>query len=259
MADDVLKLASLAGGGLLVGHLLAQRKRHRDAEQGHIALAAHGLSRVAAARKRPAERPALESREPSRQYDEVFAECGHELPVAYLRALAYRESGLRPQQRTGSAIGILQVTPVVLRDFNRRESQRYTERDLLDPAYNVTIATSAIRTIVKSYQRNHAETPNMREDWSNLDFVGLLTLGWNAGWSEAAGVGRVVRYLNEHQIYETVTIDSVTKMAKHAEATRHLSDVKKVAWCKSVVQLYASERERDEAEAAPVSSPAEAA
>ncbi len=251
MADDALKLASLAGGGLLVGHLLARKKKQRDKR---IVVVTSQLARVAAERK-----PEPVSREPSRKYDDVFAEFGHELPVAYLRALGQRESGMRPQLRTGSAVGILQVTPVVLRDFNRRENQRYTERDLLDPVYNVTIAASALRTIIDSYARNHAETPNMREDWTNLEFVGLLTLGWNAGWSETAGVGRVVTFLNQMKVYETVTIDSVSKIAKQAEATHHLSDVKKVAWCKSVVKLYASERDRDEAEAPPVSSPAEAA
>lgn len=65
--------------------------------------------------------------------------------------------------------------------------------------------------------------------------------GWNAGWSEAGGVGRVARYL-EAQGTTDITIDLVCEYARAAGASRHLSRRDKVRWCKSVVALYEKER-----------------
>lgn len=289
MADDTLKLATIAGGGMLVGHLLAERKRRREAlaqvddTVGRLA-AAHAQARPSARPARPARRPrrheaapaapapapavpaasapvppsapARPARALSRAFDAVFAAHGQGLPVPYLRALAYRESGLEPAAHTGRARGLLQVVPVVLRDFNARADTHFTERDLTDPVINVTIAATTLRAIIDGYQRHHADVPNLREDWSNPAFAELLTLGWVAGFSERAGVGKVVRYLNSLQVYETITANRVHKMAKHADASPHLADPRKLAWAKSVVRLFLVERERDAAELpAPRSAP----
>ena len=69
----------------------------------------------------------------------------------------------------------------------------------------------------------------------------IVTLGWNAGYSEAGGVGRVARYLERLGIVD-ITIDLVHKYARAAGATKHLANPAKVRWCKSVVALYLRER-----------------
>ena len=49
-----------------------------------------------------------------RRFDEVFARYRGSIPLAYVRALVERESGGQPSVRAGSAIGLMQVMPVVL-------------------------------------------------------------------------------------------------------------------------------------------------
>ena len=77
--------------------------------------------------------------------------------------------------------------------------------------------------------------------WNDLRFVELLTFGWNAGYSEAGGLGRVARYL-ERLGAVNITIDQVSAHAKLAGATKLLSNPAKVAWCKGVAALFQRER-----------------
>jgi len=70
--------------------------------------------------------------------------------------------------------------------------------------------------------------------------------GWNAGYSERGGVGRVARYLEQRGVTH-ITIDTLYENARAAGASRHLSNAKKVAWSKGVAALYQRERARDAA------------
>lgn len=178
-----------------------------------------------------------------RRFDALFAKRGRGLPVAYLRALAKRESNLNPREQTGAAWGLLQVTEIVRRDFNQRHGSSISRRDLLDPEVNVGVAAELLERIIASYERNHPGVANLQEDWSNPRFVELLTFGWNAGYSERGGVGRVARYLETRSL--SVTIDTVHKCAVVAGASRHLSNPKKVEWCKGVARLFYRERRRE--------------
>ena len=180
----------------------------------------------------------------SRRFDDLFREFGRGLPVAYLRSLAKRESNLDPSDQEGPAWGLLQVVEVVRRDYNERNGTRYSRRDLLDPRINATIAAELLTRIIRSYERNHSDVPNMRLDWGNPRFVELLTFGWNAGYSERGGLGRVVRFLEERDI-EDITIDTVFAAAKTAGAARFLSMQQRLRWSKSVARLHAQERQRD--------------
>ena len=182
----------------------------------------------------------------SRRFDDLFTRRGGGLPVAYLRALAKRESNLNPRSNEGAARGLLQITEIVRRGFNERHGTRFARADLLDAEVNVAIGADLLRRIIESYRRNHPKVRNLQEDWDNPRFVELLTFGWNAGYSERGGVGRVARYLRKRSI--AVTIDSVSKHATAAGASRHLSNTKKVAWCKGVTLLYERERARDQRE-----------
>ncbi len=140
----------------------------------------------------------------------------------------------------------MQVIEVVRRDYNKRHGTSHTRRELLDPATNVTIATDLLARIIASYQRNHPTVPNLQVDWDNPRFVELLTFGWNAGYSERGGVGRVARYLEQRGVTH-ITIDTLYENARAAGASRHLSNAKKVAWSKGVAALYQRERARDAA------------
>jgi hypothetical protein len=189
----------------------------------------------------------------SRKFDPIFEQYRGSIPIEYLRALAQRESSMRPGERSGPAWGLMQIVEIVRADYNEAHGTRYTRADLLDPAVSVAMCCWVLRFIIDSYQRNHPTIPNLREAWDNPRFAELLTFGWNAGFSEKAGVGKVVRYLEKLGAVD-IDLDQVHGHARLAGASRHLQNVKKVAWCKSVVTLYL--RERAPRNAAPGSSPA---
>jgi hypothetical protein len=178
-----------------------------------------------------------------RRFDSVFARYRGTIPIEYVRALVERESKGQPGVRAGSAIGLMQIVPVVLSDYNKRHGSAYTGEHLTDPATNVAIGCELVRIIVESYRKNHPRIVTLQTDWNNLRFVELLTLGWSAGFSEAGGVGRVARYLEGLGATEIdVGIDQFSAHAKRAGAIKYLSDPATIAWCKSVAALYQRER-----------------
>lgn len=176
-----------------------------------------------------------------RRFDAVFDRYRGSVPLAYVRALVERESDGRPSVRTGSAVGLMQIVPVVLADYNKRHGTTYQSEHLVEPATNVAMGCELLRLIVENYRKYHPRVPNFQPDWNNPRFVELLTFGWNAGFSEAGGVGRVARYLEQLGAVD-ITLDLITAHARLAGASKHLSNPAKVAWCKSVVTLYQRER-----------------
>ncbi len=174
----------------------------------------------------------------STAYDPIFRRYAGRLPVAYLRALAQRESSLQPGLAMpggdGAAKGILQVVGVVRDDFNRRHGTSYTSEDLFDPDINVQMAAELINMIVAGYQKH--PSANMKENWSNPEFVKLVTAGWNSGFSESGGVGKVASYLEARGV--PVTHDAVFANAAAAGATNNLSLGDRLDWQRSVADLY---------------------
>ncbi|MBL9012630.1 MAG: transglycosylase SLT domain-containing protein [Myxococcales bacterium] len=158
-----------------------------------------------------------------------------------MRALVERESDGQPAVRAGSAIGLMQIVPVVLADYNKRHGTSYGSTHLEHPSTNVAIGCELLRLIIESYRKNHPRIRTLQPDWNNPRYVELLTLGWNAGFSEAGGVGRVARYLEQLGAVD-IEIDQVAAHARLAGASKHLNNPAKVAWCKGVVALYQRER-----------------
>jgi len=177
-----------------------------------------------------------------RTYDPIFAREGRGIPVSYLRALAAHESDLRPDVKGRAAWGLLQVVEAVRRDYNQRHGTSYDREALLDPTTNVRIAVDTLDFIIESYRAHH-NAANLTEDWQNPRFVELLTAGWNCGYSEEAGVGRVALLLESTN--QPVTLDTVIATAKEAGATRYLSEPLRAQYARAVAATYQRERERD--------------
>ena len=176
----------------------------------------------------------------STTYDPIFRRHAGRLPVAYLRALGKRESDLNPRSSDGAAWGLLQVIPDVLTSHNERRGTSYSREDLLDPEINVKIAADLLNRIVVAFGMH--PSPNLQEDWSNPEFVKLVTAGWNSGYSEAGGVGRVADYLEQRGM--PVTHDNVFRYADAARATQHLSNPAKQSWQRGVAALYFAQPDR---------------
>lgn len=173
----------------------------------------------------------------SRAYDPIFRRHAGSIPVNYLRALAKRESNLNPREAIDPAWGLMQVVPQVRISYNQRHGTSYSQAQLLEPETNVKIATELLRRIVRQYGKHPAK--NLKENWHNPEFVKLVTAGWNSGYSEAAGVGRVASYLESRGI--PVTHDAVFEHAAAAGGTRHLQNRTKYAWQRSVADLFYAE------------------
>ena len=103
---------------------------------------------------------------------------------------------------------------------------------------------TAAAEIIDGYKRFHPRVPNLQEDWNNPRFVELLTFGWNAGYSEPGGLGRVARVLESHGITD-ITADLIRGNADYAGATKHLTEPARLAWSKAVARRYFQERERE--------------
>jgi len=149
-------------------------------------------------------------------------------------------------------LGLINVVPKALAGYNERHPKaRISPDEMRDPAKNITVAADHLRVIIDSFRRHHPDVPNLVENWSNLHFVRLLTASWNAGHSESAGVGRVVRYLKAQPAGSrptVITIDAIFDAAARAQATKHLSNPRKLAYAKGVVAAFVRERERDAGE-----------
>lgn len=171
-------------------------------------------------------------------YDPLFAKYAGRLPVSYLRALAKRESNLNPNAANpggaDAAKGILQVVGVLRNDYNKRNGTNYTPEDMFNPEINVKIAAWLLNSIVVAYGKHPDK--NMKEDWSNPEFVKLLTAGWNAGFSEGGGVGKVARYLEAQG--RPVTLEAVSAAAPVAGGSKWLAMPERIKWHNSVAKLY---------------------
>lgn len=185
----------------------------------------------------------------SRRFDDLFARQGRGIPVAFLRALAAAESGMNPNDR----LGLINVVPIAVADYNRRHPwASIKSEEMRDPAKNITVAADILRTIIDSYRRHHPDVPNLLEDWTNRRFAELLVFGWNAGFSELAGVGRVIGFLKAQPAAlavvrpSDITIDSVFDAARSARAKSHLSNRRKLDYSKGVAAAYFRELARDQ-------------
>lgn len=169
------------------------------------------------------------------KFDPLFAKHKGSLPVPFLRALSKRESNMNPADTQGPAWGLMQVVEVVRNSWNKRKpSQALARVDLLNPDINVKVASDLLNRITLAYSK-HSD-PNMKPNWSNPEFVKLVVAGWNSGYSEGGGVGKVASYLERRGI--PVTHDNVFKYAAAAGGTRFLQESGRQNWQRSVADLY---------------------
>lgn len=172
------------------------------------------------------------------EYDPIFRRYAGRVPVAYMRALAFRESGMRPTAMASTspnaARGLMQVVGVARQEFNTRNGTAYTADDLLNPAINIRIGAWLLNRIIDGYARHPSR--NLQMNWGNPEFIKLLTAGWNAGYSDGGGVGKVASYLEARNI--PVTHDSVYANASAAGAAATLSMPERATWHRSVSDLY---------------------
>lgn len=148
------------------------------------------------------------------RFDRFFRRHCPTVPLPYLRSLAKHESDFDPLDAEGPAHGLLQVVEVVREGYNRRFGTAFTRAQLLDPNVNVQIACELIARIAAVLPANHPQAIPA-PSWTDPRFVGLVTFAWNAGFSEASGMGLVLGKMERAGIRpQDIHIDSVLLAAR---------------------------------------------
>jgi hypothetical protein len=165
----------------------------------------------------------------SNKLDDLFARNAGPIPVFYLRALAYHESGFNPQNVNpkSNATGLFQITSTALADFNKANGTNHGMAALVDPNLATQVAVRHLSAILKLY----GAIPSLRPDWNSRRFVELLTFGWNSGHN---GVARLAKMLEAQGVGgERVTVDTVGQLAGKLKVP-YLSEPARITWAKAV-------------------------
>jgi hypothetical protein len=179
----------------------------------------------------------------SAAWDPVIERFAGHVPVAFIRALVHGESGGNSQKEnpTSHAAGLLQITEIVRKDWNAAHADAPVSRsDLFDPEINVRIGAALLNRIVQVYRKH----PTLRPDWSSRRYAELVALGWNAGYSNASGVGLAVTELEAAGATpDDVTVETVARVAGALPtASRFVSRPERVAYAKAIADLYLGSR-----------------
>lgn len=242
---------------------------------------------VRASRQVTAELPPIETgaAQISRKYDSIFARHGRNIPVPFLRALAYSESAMKPDSELRKGIniatrllpfpkyfrrdsdgkkkpkrdsywGLLQAGTEDLVPFNKDTGLNINKKQLFDAEINTMVATWKLNRIFNYYTEwaERHDIPELRPNWNSVEWVRLFVAGWNSGYSRAAGVQAAASWLKKKGIPVThnnifLANGKALKLKKgkwvQGGKTRHLKNQKKRIWQAKVVRRYFEQRGLD--------------
>ncbi len=178
------------------------------------------------------------------QWTELAAEYGarYKVPPRLILALIDRESGGNPNavNRASGAGGLMQVTKIALLDYNQRHNTKHTMANVLHPDLNVQIGAELLSRIADNYAANNG----LKIDWRSRPFVDLVVLGWNAGYSQKNGVGRVLVQLATEKRPRTAA-EVVRRAEDMGGVVKHLKNQGRLAWTFSVTNRFLGARPGD--------------
>ena len=173
------------------------------------------------------------------KYLYLFREFGLPLgiPPTYLQALACRESSCNPLDSKDPAWGLMQITGSVRGSEPRLDGKSgiHLRDELLDPRVSVYLCTRTLGRAIRTLK-----ALGLPPRWTDPKWVGLLTAGWNAGYSRSRGLGLVVKHLLDHGWRASdIDIDAIHTHAERAGGIKYLWQYpKRPKWWRSVVRLY---------------------
>lgn len=173
-------------------------------------------------------------------FDALFYRYGspYGIPLPFMRAVAWAESRMNPDDVTGSHVGLFQAGEENLRDWDAAAKKAgYAvpagswQARLKDPALNTRVFVRTLRNMMSSFAAG-----GLASDWTWDDYPALLAMGWNAGWSKKSGVRRVLDFLRARGL--PLDFETVAAKAKEAGAAASLSRPDKQAFQRSIVALF---------------------
>jgi len=147
--------------------------------------------------------PAPSGKQLPRTFDAIINRFRGVVPIEYVRALIMAESGYNPhdENATSTARGLLQITPVVLEDWNKAHpTQTATADDLFDPTVNLRMGLDLLGRIVTKFATAHPAT--MAPAFSIPRYIEVLSEAWNIG---ANGIAFIVGKLEAAGLDVTLT------------------------------------------------------
>ena len=163
------------------------------------------------------------------RFDRIYKAHAPEVPVAYLQALASHESSNNPEERTGIAWGLLQISEPALETYNKAKGTNHELRDVLKPIFNVKVWYLNYKMWNRVFQRIVRDqgiviASNFVEDWSNPEYALLITAAHNSGIGAVAkgaefAKGRIlepvrVRPITAADVFKFARRDAVTRIKK---------------------------------------------
>lgn len=167
-------------------------------------------------------------------YEPVFARYAGNIPQAYLRTLAFKESSFKPDNvhPQSHATGLFQITATALQSFNNAKRSRLSLAHLTDPALNTQVAVHHLGSVVNAYRRVNSLKP----DWSSRRWLELLTLGWNAGHNAVISLASKMEKAGLPP--ERITADTVSHLARATGRAKYVAEPGRVVWSKSVADMF---------------------
>ena len=164
-----------------------------------------------------------------------FARYAGVVPENFLRILAFKESGFRPEvvHPKSHATGLFQITSTALNTFNQRNRSNVGLAQLVDPDLNTRVASQHLAGVIKVYKKYRSLQP----DWTSRRWLELLTLGWNAGHNAIANIaGRMEAAGIPNERINIVTIRQTAESV--GGSSKYVADPARVSWSKSVAAMF---------------------
>lgn len=161
--------------------------------------------------------------------NKVFAGSG--IPVDLVLAIIQGESAGDERRVYKAARGLMQITPVVWKDqVDRFGAPITTDAQLFDPQTNLQLGRKTLQHVVTVLRRY------VQPNWDDRVWVESVIAGWNAGYSDKQGLGRVYQYLRQRG--RPLNVDEAAKVAVDAGAKRYLSEPRRRRFWRIVAGHY---------------------
>jgi hypothetical protein len=164
-----------------------------------------------------------------------FARYSGVVPENFLRILAFKESGFRPEvvHPKSHATGLFQITSTALNTFNQRNNTKVGLAQLVDPDLNTRVASQHLAGVINVYKKYRSLQP----DWTSRRWLELLTLGWNAGHNAIANIAGRMEAAGIPN--ERINIDTIRQTAESVGgSSKYVADPARVSWSKSVAAMF---------------------